>query len=762
MSALDGFYTTWDNARQTFGQGTPQSGTDFDKSPQLATLGSGVTAAAPGSKWSGAAAANYDKANTDHQKVFTQLAELDRKIAQQVDQSAQVVATGRQNLDQVKQWVTDAANSIPPGKQRDMFLMQIANKGLGQLTEVVQKTNAESNTVAQNIAKLGPEFEALARDQKFGNGEKDEKKDDKDDPEIQLVSNEEEMGPTPSDRQAEQDVQAALAGDEQAAGRVDEVLDSIEPGQPLTPEQGSYLSQMQAQQQGMSVDRLHEVEQKLGDHKDIIGDSWQLMSDPDTQFPKTETEVGALDDPSQPVKGGYDQLPRSVQEALNAPDSWQSDELEKIAGIVQDGDDKFQTNTEIDRGMLRKAADIMDSDAWRQGAEEYNLPDDQRPRYIDPVVSDVFNAVSPDHHAIHDAITNGDGHIEGIDPDKFMKGVTERIWDDNGEAAGNLFEWTRNTHGPEAQIAADTAEAYGRYLGVHGGELLDLPGHHTIGEVNPELVRAFGQGLEPYQAAMVGDAGLANGFDPLDRLGGDMPNTRNVFAVIDSDPDAAKHFNGQAYLKAAQYETSFASAAAENPVIEGTDPRSDDLRKAGRMLGLIDAGADIQTKADNVNERLSAYDQAKAAWELKSAAYDTVAANIPGGDRVAAALQDGFIGPEPNERDFPLGTGSTDVGPNGDQRDLGVAVTQAQYTIAAGMVDAPNADIPATYFHNNGAGPLMTPAEVRSLYGEEGWDDYSNKLQTYMSKYPSLIGASTDFQFSFGNITGIGPNEMPR
>lgn len=329
-------------------------------------------------------------------------------------------------------------------------------------------------------------------------------------------------------------------------------------------------------------------------------------------------------------------------------------------------------------------------------------------------------------------------------------------------APASRWSGTRETHGPAAQLAAETAEAYGRYLGVHGGELLDLPGHHTIGEVNPELVQAFGQGLEPYQEAMVGDTGLANGFEPLDRLGGDMSNTRNLYAVIDSDPDAAKQFSGQAYLKAAQYESNFAEAAAENPLIEGSDPRSDDLRKAGRMLGLIDAGADIHTKADSLNERLGAYDQAKAAWEMKSAAYQTIAANIPGGDRIAAALQDGFIGSEPSERDFPLGTDSTGVGSGGEQRELGVAVTQAQYTIAATMVDAPNTDIPAIYFHENGAGPLMTPAEVRALYGEDGWDDYSNKLQTYMAKYSSLAGASTDFQFSFGRITGIGPSEMPR
>jgi hypothetical protein len=259
---------------------------------------------------------------------------------------------------------------------------------------------------------------------------------------------------------------------------------------------------------------------------------------------------------------------------------------------------------------------------------------------------------------------------------------------------------------------------------------------------------------------MVGDPFGGNGFQPLDGLGGDMPNTRNLFAVIDSDPEAAKQFNGQAFLRAAEYQQSFASAAASDPVIDGTDPRSDDLRRSGRLLGLIDAGADIEARNHNVNEQQSAYDAAKASWDLKSAAYDTIAANIPGGERVSAALQDGFIGPEPQERDFPPGTYTTDVGPQADQRALGNAVTQAQYTIAAGIVDGPNVDIPSTYFNAEGA--LMSPAEVRGQFGEAGWDDYSNKLQTHLAKYPSLIAATTDFQFAFGKITGIGPSEPPR
>jgi len=681
------------------------------------------------------------------------LADLDQRLRTHIDNSAEVVATGRRQLDAVRQWVSDAAASVPPGKQRDAMLMQIANKGISQVSDIVSRSTTQMNSIAGDIKGDAGKYQALGN-QKFGGIKEGEGE--------ALGAQGDKEQQDEARRRAEDDVQAALRGDEEAAGRVDQVLDSIQPGQPLTAEQGSYLSQMQAQQNGMSVDALKAAEQRLGDHKDIIADSWQLMSNKDVTFPKTELAVDALDDPSQPVNGGFDQLPRSVQDTLNAPDIQGGKNLQQISGIVRDGDDRFQTNTELDRAMLKKAAVMMDTPFWQQSAQEYDLPDDQRLKYLDPVVSDVFTAVSPDHHAVHDAITAGPGHIDGIDSDKFMKGVSERIWADDGKAAGELFEWTKDTHGPDAAIAAETAEAYGKYLGTHGPQLLDLPGHHSIGEVNPELVRAFGQGLAPYQQAMIGDTGTANGFQPLDSLSGDMHNTRNLFAVIDSDPEAAKQFNGQAFLKASQYETSFSSAAAQNPVIDGSDPRSNDLRMAGRLLGLVDAGADIETSTHNMNDQKSAFEQAKASWERKDAWYQTIAGNIPGGDRVAAALHDGFVGPEPQVGDFPPGSHTTDVGTHGDQRELGNATTQAQYTVAAAMITAPNADIPATYFRDGGAGPLMTPAEVRATYGESGWDDYSSKLHTYISKYPSLAGARTDFQFTYGGITGIGPQDMPR
>lgn len=99
MGVLDAFTSTWSNARTTFGQGTPQTGEPFDASSQLGQLGSDLSAAAPGSRWTGSASAAYDAVNTEHRRVIGELGGLDRRLRTQIDRSAQVVTAGRADLD---------------------------------------------------------------------------------------------------------------------------------------------------------------------------------------------------------------------------------------------------------------------------------------------------------------------------------------------------------------------------------------------------------------------------------------------------------------------------------------------------------------------------------------------------------------------------------------------------------------------------------------------------------------------------------------
>jgi hypothetical protein len=113
VSVLDAFFSMWSKAKATFGQGTPQGGAQYDKSGVFQGLRSNLDAAAPGSRWTGRASAAYGAANTEHQRVLGELGGLDKRLAAHVDQSAQVVAAGRRDLDAVRKWVVDAAGSVP-------------------------------------------------------------------------------------------------------------------------------------------------------------------------------------------------------------------------------------------------------------------------------------------------------------------------------------------------------------------------------------------------------------------------------------------------------------------------------------------------------------------------------------------------------------------------------------------------------------------------------------------------------------------------
>jgi hypothetical protein len=450
--------------------------------------------------------------------------------------------------------------------------------------------------------------------------------------------------------QAEHDVQDALKGDKGAAARVNGVLNTITPDQvagraPLNAEQASVLSQLQAQEHGMSVDALSTAEQRLGDEKGLIGNSLQLMSNPNLTFPQTPLKVGA-NQGSETVKGGAAQLPDSVQQLLNAhwPDLRH---MNQLAGIVKDGKPALQANTDLDRGMVKQASALMNNAFWRAGEGQ---PGDLKPN-IDPTVSNVLSAVSPDHQVVHDAMTTGDH-------DRFLQNLTHHYWQDHGQAVSSLFSWTGDaTQGPDARIAGETAHAYSSYIGGHQQDLLNLPGNHTLGQVNPNLVQGMAHGLGPYVDNIAGTTGGLPGFGgSLDSEGdtrsGALPIAKGVFSVIDSDQAAGQYFNGQAYAHAVAHEAAFGNETTHS----GYDPQ---LYDAATLKGLVDVGTHNAYHANEVNgyhQQLAEYDLKKQAYEAGLTGLTTVAGLPPGVGTVASpalnvlghGLENSILGPAPS------------------------------------------------------------------------------------------------------------------
>ncbi|MET4432658.1 EspA/EspE family type VII secretion system effector [Mycolicibacterium sp. 624] len=188
MGALDGFYRTWSNARSTFGEGTPWGGESFDASPTLRQLQSNLVGAKPSSQWSGSAADSYSTANDKQAHVLGEMANLDQRLRAEVDRSASVVSAGRRDLETVRQWVQNAAASIPNlnSAQGQRMLMPIVSKGSGEIAEILQRSNAESNAIARRIRGLDGEYRMLGGDLKLGEG-----KDPDDGPQM-LVGDKEE------------------------------------------------------------------------------------------------------------------------------------------------------------------------------------------------------------------------------------------------------------------------------------------------------------------------------------------------------------------------------------------------------------------------------------------------------------------------------------------------------------------------------------------------------------------------------------------
>ncbi|WP_241474097.1 EspA/EspE family type VII secretion system effector [Mycolicibacterium neoaurum] len=637
MGALEGFLSTWDKARQTFGAGVPQTGEQFDQSAQLQQLQSTVQTAAPGSAWSGTAANAYGEVNKEHARVLGELAVLDRRLANHVNESANVVATGRQNLDNLRQWVVDAAASVPPGKNREQLILPIVQKGLGELSGIVSTSNSELNRVAGDITKLGTEWDAL-QDQKFGGAGKEDKPEQRDD-EVQLVNDEEPLAEDGNAGAAEEDVRKTLSGEDPAAAqRVHDVLNGIVPGQELTAEQDAYLTEMQLQQSDMSIEELQTVQERLGADNGTLGDSWQLMSNDDVAF-------GPADDVGGQSKGSFDRLPDSVQRSLSHNNliGYPDAEVERqrvgaIADIVRSGDQKFQSGTELDRAMIRLSDRLMDEGPANN-----------------ETVRDLFTSAGRDHQVVTDHLVGHQPYLDSApgtvpydyNSDDFMMDIAKADWSDDGRDAATLFSWTNEASADPAtsDIASAAAERYAQFLGNNKDALLDIPNSYlqtdTLGQVNPALVQGMAHGLTPYMADIASvSGGEVDNFEPLE-ADQTRPLAKGIFAVLGTDVDAYREFNTAANELAIQKSYEWATDVKNGADVSAYDAR---MNGAATLKGLIDHGTaeGLRTIGLDTNEmtdlKKSVYNQAVSALSAAGGPYG------PAISLFGSSIEDSFFG----------------------------------------------------------------------------------------------------------------------
>lgn len=555
---------------------------------------------------------------------------------------------------------------------------------------------------------------------------------------------------------AEGTVHDALAGDPDAAGRVNGVLDTItaeqQAGQvPLTAEQAAVVSQLQAQQHGMSVEALQTAEGRLGAERDMIGNSWQLMSNPKVEFPKTELKPGAKTDFDTSTRGGFDQLPLSMQEPLRQT-TWVDGELETvqdlsvIAGIVDNGDTRFQNGTDLDRGIMGRATDLMKVSAFDQQLGGLNGPPGLTRQLANPLAEQLFAAGNADHVVNHELVTNvPNALLPSMERGEFVQYATANYWGDDGEAISGVFDWTGSATGSEAQIGGETAQAYSSYLGENAPRLLDMSGHHTLGEINPKLVQGFAEGLSPYVANIAGEQNELSAFfstpDSAGALGDDtMSVAKGIFSVLNTDPDAGEIFNGKAYEEILRDQNAYAHGIANNVPNAVLDNAN--MQEADTLRALVDIGTNNALDAKGVNTDV----RAAEASASKAAAYDmavkTLAAGAdltPGGpaaafgvDAVGSALKNDIIGQPPTPTSQP-------------QLYSNMTEYDAHRQVLNGLHgNGVPIDLPPEYFvpgERGGAGHIATYEEyvdAVDLTGRLGESDYNNAVRNALA---AIVGA---------------------
>ncbi|MBP2455802.1 EspA/EspE family type VII secretion system effector [Mycolicibacterium lutetiense] len=164
MSALDGFYSTWNKARATFGVGTPTDGSQHDGSSQLLKMKGMVDSALPDERWQGPGSQAYAAANKEHAGVYQKLADLDKKMAAEVTNAANIVTNGRTQLDTTKSWVDSAVDSLPKSlsaQARENSLIPIAKEGITQVNNTVSTANGDMLKIGLRVNGLKNEYDEL-------------------------------------------------------------------------------------------------------------------------------------------------------------------------------------------------------------------------------------------------------------------------------------------------------------------------------------------------------------------------------------------------------------------------------------------------------------------------------------------------------------------------------------------------------------------------------------------------------------------------
>lgn len=632
MGALDGFYSTWNKARETFGQGVPTDGSQFDRSSELLNMKASVEAAAPDDRWQGSGASAYAAANKEHAQVYEKLADLDRKMAAEVKNAANVVNAGRSNLDNVKGWVDGMVKSLPATSEQDRErkLIPIAREGISRVNNIVNSATDDMRTIQGRVNGFKGEYDHLKNTIRFGpdGSEPAEKRDGKPkDPKLNSENGRSDgeaikngagrvMLPDYRDRLleagtlTEQELADLAAGKDVAVGA----------------DRMAYLYQLSQSLNGMSPDEIKALQASLPeDERKALAQGLLIVSNPHalSGIPNDEGVTDETRDTFIPAAGSLVNLPDQLHQELSRTDRIEAAMatpsvgqkiFDSTIGVVLGGDPNAHDVESVRMNGVAGLQDAKDifapagtgyvngseaTKAMLAAASEYANADIDNPHAtsdargpLKGALADVVQYAGANDHVSMRDLTTSDGG------DQFLRGLTQEHWGpDDSHKVGDAFRWVDND--PSNPVNGTTASHLAHYLAEHKPALQNLPnGGGTFGDTNPGVATGIAEALSPYVGQLAGLEGADNGIETFHHSGeGSSVGMSDLYSVLDQNHESAGIINA---ATSNTYE-KILTETAQNGF------QSYDLEVGGRLLDAMQLGAE---DADLFSHETAQWEQA--------------------------------------------------------------------------------------------------------------------------------------------------------
>uniref|UniRef100_UPI0002F7E0DC TPR repeat region-containing protein n=1 Tax=Nocardia niigatensis TaxID=209249 RepID=UPI0002F7E0DC len=524
----------------------------------------------------------------------------------------------------------------------------------------------------------------------------------------------------------------------------------------LPQERFDYLRSLMRGMDGMSVSDISQFGDKLpadkrGTLETGLVDAMQLMSNP---------QIKTVGDDKVEDQGGMIQLPTQVQTLLkenpvrrsekapasefaaNFIDIPHEGDFNTFVDLLGKGNPGLAQGSDLDRGLLKQGAEIG-------AATANNLVLEPKPHGATDLADRMLNQAGGDRLAVHDllygtnmqcTVTDG-GHY---DAPSHVADLLGRDWHGHEDGVSKVIEsagrYATSADPTLNQQSGEASWALANYASTHAHDLLHLDGgDQSIGMVDPKMTKALGQTLASYIPDMVGTTEGAFGTHGFGAI--DQANVKNIFAVIDSNKDAAVDFNRAAYVSIAQMNQAFGAHGGTNYALGEWAGRIDAAAQSGMQLELDGRKMD---QATQLKYEQTIFDSVKdiAAFGGKHIPRLGIPAlggsnSLPMGFSISDFTELGVKVAAPEVKNWLFGA-VPELGPNADLDGYG-SQSKRFYNILQGMTltsDHPDYSKDPNigrYFDSNGN--LMSFYDIKRLDGMNG----ANSLPMFKEKMKDFL-----------------------